>query len=464
MRNVVLLCLDTVRKDYFDRYAPRLQDRADVVYDQCRAVSSWSVSSHASMFTGDLPSDNGIHAYHRDFAGLAREDTFMGALGGYRTLGVSANVWASSAFGFDGMFDEFSDVSPDRRFPEGIHVGQFGQRCEREGLGKQVAFLRAALAHDHPLQSLANGALVQFDDVTARLPIPKPLDDGAKSITRRARSMIGDGPEPFFLFANLMDAHGPLRHIVGFDRDLHEAPLDWTSETESWADVLDAGDERLIERYRGLYGASIDYLDRVVCSFVDAVQAATDRETTFVITADHGDNLGHESDDGQWGHVASSLSEALLHVPQVVVNAPESVGRVREYVSHLSLGDLVVGLAGGEVPDVGRERIPAERAGYSGKLHRMDRVSAETNRALRCVYDGDRKYVWDGNGGQEVYRLDADRASWEERVDEAFEIEPYESELFSEPLSAFADRLGDDSATPEVDAATADRLRDLGYM
>ncbi|WP_311172589.1 sulfatase-like hydrolase/transferase [Halobellus ordinarius] len=464
MRNVVLLCLDTVRKDYFDQYAPRLRDRADVVYDQCRSVSSWSVSSHASMFTGKLPSDNGIHAYRRDFSGLARKDTFMRALEDHRTLGISANVWASSAFGFDGMFDSFSDVSPDRRFPEGIHVGQFGQNCEREGLGKQIAFLRAALSHDHPIQSLANGALVQFDDVTARLPLPKPLDDGAKSITRRAQSMIKNGSEPFFLFANLMDAHGPVRHIVGFDPDLHDAPLDWTSETESWGDVLDAGNETLIERYRGLYGASIDYLDRVVCSFIDAVQAATDRETTFVITSDHGDNLRHDGDDEQWGHIRSSLSEALLHVPQVVVNAPESIGQVPDYISHLSLGDLIVGLSNGEVPDVCRERIPAERAGYSGKLHRMDEVSEEKNRALRCVYEGDRKYVWDGNRGKEVYRLDADRASWEERVDEEFNIEPYESELFSGPLSAFAERLGDGSATPDVDAATEDRLRDLGYM
>lgn len=464
MRNVVLLCLDTVRKDYFDRYAPKLRNRADIIYDQCRSVSSWSVPSHAGMFTGELPSDNGIHAYHRDFSGLSREDTFIRALEDHRALGVSANVWASSAFGFDGMFDSFSDVSPDRRFPEGIHVGQFGQNCEREGLGRQIAFLREALAHDYSLQSLANGALVQFDDITARLPIPKPLDDGAKSITRRAQSMIKDGPEPFFLFANLMDAHGPLRHIVGFERDIHNAPLGWTSETESWAEVLEMGDKQLIERYRGLYGASIDYLDRVVCSFVDAVQATTDRETAFVITADHGDNLGHKGDGEQWGHVRSSLSEALLHVPQVVINAPEPVGQVSDYTSHLSLGDLVVGLANGEMPEVGRERIPAERAGYSGKLHRMDQVPEEKNRALRCVYEGDRKYVWDGKEKQEVYRLDADHTSWEERVGEEFSIAPYESELFSAPLSTFVERLGDGSAAPDVDAATEDRLRDLGYM
>ena len=464
MRNVVVICLDTVRKDYFDRYAPRLQDRADVVYDQCRAVSSWSVPSHGSMFTGALPSDHGIHAVNRDFSGLSRDRTFMGELDGYRTLGVSANVWASSAFGFDGMFDEFSDISPDRRFPNGMHIGQFGQECEAAGMKKRLAFLKAALADEYPLRSLANGALVQFDDLTAALPIPKPLDDGAKSLTRQARSMIRDSDEPFFLFANLMDAHGPLRHIYGFDRDLHEAPLGWTSETESWVDVLDTGDEELIERYRDLYGAAIDYLDRVVCGFVDRIQAETDRETSFVITADHGDNLGHDGDDDQWGHIRSSLSEALLHVPQVVLNAPESEGRVDEYVSHLSLGDLVVGLAKGELPDITRSRIPAERVGYSGKLHRVEKTAAEANRMLRCVYAENKKYCWGELGYERVFELDRSRPCWEERTEHEFEITAVESELFSTPLAEFLDGVDDQAAAEEIDAATTDRLRDLGYM
>lgn len=464
MRNVVLICLDTVRQDYFEEYAPRLQERADVVYDECRAVSTWSVPSHGSIFTGTLPSDNGIHAYSRDFSGLTREDTFMRNLDGYRTFGVSANVWASSAFGFDGMFDHFSDISPDRRFPEGIHVGQFGQSCEAKGLGKQIAFLRAALRHDHPLQSLANGALVQFDDATARLPVPKPLDDGAGSLTRRARSLIEDETEPFFLFANLMDAHGPLRHIRGFDRSLHDAPLGWTSETESWSDILATRDEPLIERYRGLYGASIDYLDRVVCRFVDRVQAATDRETTFVITADHGDNLGHEGDDDQWGHVISSLSEALLHVPLVVLNGPESVGTVDEYVSHLSLGELVVGLADEELPDISRRRIPAERVGYSGKLHMIEKKAPDTDRTLRCVYENDRKYCWGELDTKEMYRLDREQPCWEEHTEPEFNVSSLESALFSTPLDEFLGGLDDGTDTDDIDAATADRLRDLGYM
>ena len=61
-RNVVVLCLDTLRKDTLDRLARRLSALADVSFENCRAASGWSVPSHASMLTGQLPSEHDVHA------------------------------------------------------------------------------------------------------------------------------------------------------------------------------------------------------------------------------------------------------------------------------------------------------------------------------------------------------------------------------------------------------------------
>lgn len=114
-RNVVLVVLDTVRKNTFDEYAPRLRRRSDLSFEQCRAASSWSVPSHASIFTGELPSEHGIHAESFDadfsFASVDPESTFLGRLPGHRTVGVSANAYVNSTFGFDALFDEFHDFS-----------------------------------------------------------------------------------------------------------------------------------------------------------------------------------------------------------------------------------------------------------------------------------------------------------------------------------------------------------------
>jgi arylsulfatase A-like enzyme len=99
-RNVVVICLDTVRQDYFEQHATELPSRADVRYSNCRAPSSWTVPSHASFLTGTLPHEHGAHAYNTTFERISEEETFLGDLD-HRTLCVSANPYVSSAFGAD---------------------------------------------------------------------------------------------------------------------------------------------------------------------------------------------------------------------------------------------------------------------------------------------------------------------------------------------------------------------------
>jgi hypothetical protein len=473
MRNVVLICLDTVRKDFFDEYAPRIQERAEVSFEQCRAASSWSIPSHASMMTGELPSVHGVHDHNRDFSGIAEEDTFLADLPDHYTTGVSANVYASSGFGFDRMFDDFCDVSPDSRFPEGIHVGRFGYEHKGEGPKKFLSFAKACLEHDHPLKSLANGAAVELDKLLAKLPVPKLLDEGASIIAREGVKTVSSSPEPLFLFTNFMDAHAPLRHVWGYDRSLHNASYTWSSgDFDKWELNVDGreGLERNmadVQTHRGLYGAAIDYLDRTVVEFIDDVQAAADEETTFVITADHGENLGYEAEDYLFGH-DSSLSEGLQHVPLYVVNPPEACDYDAEedgYFSHLRLGELLVGLAHEETPDVFDERIPAELIGSS--IANPPEDPEYWNRMLRCVYEGEEKAEWDSLGGSSLYELDHDRPCWQQRVEEGIPYAAFDSEFFEEEISAYKERAeaGDvDGDGPDVDEATQDRLQDLGYL
>ncbi|MFC5366377.1 sulfatase-like hydrolase/transferase [Salinirubrum litoreum] len=490
MRNVVLICLDTVRKDFFDEHAPRIRARADRSYEQCRAASSWSIPSHASMMTGALPHQHGVHDHNRDFSGITESATFLADLPDHHTTGVSANVYASSGFGFDRMFDDFRDVSPDSRFPEGIHVGRFGYEHKGEGPKKFLSFAKACATHDHPIESFLNGAAVELDKALASLPVPKLLDEGASIIAREGVKTAESCPQPFFMFTNFMDAHAPLRHVRGYDRSLHDAPNTWsTADYDKWelnrdkAEGLERNREH-VENHRGLYRAAIDYLDRTVVEFIDDVQAATDHETTFVITADHGENLGFPADDYLVGH-DSSLSEGLLHVPLYVVNAPEDAVSdeempdggtteggpggdttlVSEYVSHLQLGDLLVGLAHDEVPDVTRERIPAELIGSS--IAQPPENPEFWNRMLRCVYDGTEKIEWDSLGESSRVRLDPGRPCWQERVesDVGGVVEELESEFFDEEITAYKRRAeGAEGEGVDVDEATADRLADLGYM
>lgn len=467
-RNVALIVLDTVRQDYFTQYATRLQSMSDVSFTQCRAASSCSVPSHASILTGALPHEHGIHSTAVDYSHLDETTTFFGGLTDHRTIGVSTNTFAGSSFGFDGLFDEFVDLSWTRRFPEGLDAREFVSTTDATGAEFYVTFLETALAHDHTLATLSNAALAQLDMLFAKLPVPKLLDDGSRAALRTARERIESGSEPFFLFANLMEAHTPHQPVRGYDRSLYDVPNDWSTidglnQWEVNRNGLD-GQEEAVENFRELYAAAIDYLDRRVAAFVERVQEATDYETTFVITSDHGENLGYATDDTMLGHT-SSLSEGLLHVPLTLVNPPDGYASTEDgYVSHTKLGTLVTGLADGRTPDVFAERIAAERITTTNAPDVEADEQHYWKRMLRCVYEGERKWIWDSLGECTEYALDPERPNWQERLTEEPAVAPdWTDEFFTESMESFQGRSGV-SESASIDAATRARLEELGYL
>lgn len=493
VRNVVVLCLDTVRADVFAERAPRLHALADTVFTECRAASGWSTPSHASMLTGRLPHDHGVHAHGDDFDALDRSDTLLGDLP-HRALGVSANVYAGSAFGFDRLFDEFVDVARDHRYPAGLDAATFVAEREGTGVSSVTATLRAALSHDHPALSLANAGCLAVDAATRdRIGVPAVFDDGARTALRDSRRLVAETDDatddPFLLFCNLMEAHEPHRDTLGYDRGRYAdgVPRGWSTRGLTPSDVLlgegeTATRDRDLRRFRALYAASVDYLDRRVSAFVRELLSAAP-ETTVVVTADHGENL---ADDGErlFGHVGS-LSEAVLHVPLLVVNAPgDAPERVTDRVSHLGLRELVVGLARGTFPDVTTARPVAEVVGLTPGNDRLLDADPNWDRTVRVAYDGEVKYCWDSVGGQATYDVDPERPCRQrltagreavrvgEQGDDAGgdtergtpRLPDWVRERFACPVTAVVgDRRHQPERRGETDATVERRLRDLGY-
>ncbi|MFC7156118.1 sulfatase-like hydrolase/transferase [Halomarina halobia] len=485
MRNVVLIVLDTVRKDVYDEYAPRLRTAADASFEQCRAASSWSAPSHASILTGKLPHQHGVHAegFGSDFSfsRFDRDDLFLGELPEHATIGLSANPYVSSAFDFDVLFDEFHDFSIGSQaqpalFTEGLTVQEYVKRSDHpDAVRRYLGFLRACLGHDEPLKSLANGLWVKGGSAATRLPIPELVDDGARNIADTAVERAAAVDEPWFLFANFMDAHTPLRNLRQYDQSLHSVPNDWSStEFSKWELNADgAATEEYTRNYRQLYAAAVDYLDRVASDLVGRLRRVTDRETTVVVISDHGHNLGYPADDGLFHHTRST-TEGVLHTPCDVINPPAGYpAAVTRYFSQLSLGDLLVGLARDEPFDEGLvdERIPAELIGVLGGgessiWYQPEEDADFWNRMVRCVYDGEgtRKFQWDSLGASEEYELDPDRPSWQRRVATGVEIPAATKDLFDVELTEYKERAAATSREMDFDAAVEEQLDELGYL
>jgi arylsulfatase A-like enzyme len=464
-RNVVLFCLDSARKDVFDEAVSRLSARADVSFEQCRAASSWSAPSHASMFTGQLPSQHGVHAHDRSFAKLDRSETFLDAMPDHEALGISANVFVSSSYGFDAWFDKFVEVSTGKRFTGGIDPNAFYVETDASGIRRHAAFVRAALGHDHPFQSLANGTLATLNVLTRDAPIPKLLDDGANTIVRESKRLTDAAEEPFFLFTNIEDTHMPHRPVRSYEGDSYDAPADWSSDdSEIWEVVDDIEThQEYLRRFRELYVASTSYVDRKLDALIDHIQRESDHETTFIVTGDHGENLGSEADEYLLGH-KSSLSEGVLHVPFLLINPPEGYAeRETRYFSQLDLATLIPALARGETPDVFRERVPAEIVGMSPGPDPPEDYDY-WDRAIRCAYEDETKWIWDSLGDRQRVDLDHERPCWQAVAEADVEIPEWARTLFDEEIEVYKERARESADAVDVDAATEQRLEDLGYM
>lgn len=448
--NIALLVLDSVRKDVFDEYAPRLGALADVNLAECRAASSWSAPSHAAMVTGKLPSEVGIHTYQKSYCSLDRNETVFDVP--HQRVGVSSNMYANIHFGFDRFFDSFHNLYAAHPNPEGIHVGRWLNENDG-GMERYVRFLGQALAHDHTVASLKNGIYTKLDDISGEFPFPRPIDEGTRAINAKITSETTD--EPWFVFANYMEAHTPHRPVLYYDSSLYDAPSSWSSyDLDQWeitprvraSEGLTDRHRDDIDRFRELYAAAVEYIDRRVARTIKTVRSRATEGTMFIVTADHGENMLLGDDEAIWGHT-SSLSEGLLHVPFVVIGGPEWLQDAPpKFFSHLDLRELIENVLADERTWPTRDRVPAELVG--GGVGLPDDDHEFYDRAIRVVYDDPAtKWEWDSLGNR-------NRDEWDDSV----------HDLFPEDIVTMKRRAMEGESETHLDEQARSRLEDLGYV
>lgn len=461
MRNVVLVILDTVRKDYFDEHATALRSFADIEFKRCYAPSSWSIPSHASMFTGVLPHRHGVHSYNPNYATLDR--TFLDDLD-HRALGVSANGAVSESFGFDALFDEFySFAGNDELSPDVMSINEVQ---DYDGPGRYIAYLTRAAAQGRLASSLRNGLYIKANEFLNGRSLPKIGDSGAAAVMEKALSITT--AEPFALFLNFIDAHGPMENRRVLDS---EVPSSWSSHQIGLNESRNRSREELkgfLDNYRDLYAANVRYLDRTVIELIREMQARTDRETVFIVTADHGDELRLPG-ERDLGHM--DFSTPLLQVPCVVIGDDTGIGvevenesdtgengtSITSPTSLLDIGAVATRLArGDDAPDISRRRAPAERIGmlfYNGD-------DPYWTRGVRTIYEKTVRYERDTLGN--AARINVSRSVDEERMD----IDPsnFNDPEFDSDLDAYvAAAQAAGGKTPDLATETMDHLEDLGY-
>lgn len=434
----LVLILDTVRADHLSVYgygrettpalARHLARRPDAVrYELGFSNGTWTVPSHATLFSGLLPSQHGAD-FGREFAGgfvLATQRTLAEALRaqGWSTACVYANFWLSRVQGMELGFDYY------RHAEHVVGLNLFGEH------------LRARLAPSLFAHRVIGGPLAE--DVNRIL-----LDALRRS-----------GSRPTLVVANYTDAHAPYVPPPGFRGRF--APWSAFEDPRHLAIDLPAAE---IERLRARYDEEILALDHALGELFDALAARGVLDSAWIfVTSDHGEAFGEH---GLTEHGTGVYNE-ITRVPMIVF-PPRGV-ELSDHGHPVSLVDVsttVAALAGIDGFGTGRDlrRAPTEPPvtilEFFGDPSKAGQHGALAAEPAQVVVRGTHKLIRTRRG-LELYDLASDpreetdlAAREPERVREleallpTWELELLERQDWSKHLSPQDLR----------------RLRDLGYL
>jgi arylsulfatase A-like enzyme len=338
--------LDTVGADHLSLYgydrrtSPTLDELASrgIRFDRLLAPSSWTLPSHASLFTGRWPHElsagwltplDGTHPTLAEFLGSR----------GYATAGFVANKpYCLSDSGLARGFSVYRDHAFPRltalkttvlidRLMEGVWATEqfLEDRLDLDLLGSAVDHLWRLIKIDRKEAAVVNREFLDW-------------------LSRRRQ------PErPFFVFLNYFDAHYPYElpakglHRFG-ERPRTTREAAWLRD---WPQSIEKGPSPNQIRFaRDAYDDCVASLDEKLGQLIDELDRRSIlQQTWMIITADHGESFGEQP--GVFLH-GTSLYDSQVHVPLVIL--PPSGGPsprvVNETVSLRDLATTIVDVLG----------------------------------------------------------------------------------------------------------------------
>jgi len=443
--NVVFIVIDTLRADHLSAYgyhkktSPYMDNIAKeaLLFEHFYATSCWTLPSHASLFTGLYPLEAG--ATSETLLLPMSNNTLAEVLqqNGYQTFAYVCNSWLAKDRGFGQGFTEYN---------------QMWQKQHHHAY---------ATSHQQLEDASIDKMLKQIDQ----------LSDEA----------------PFFMFANLNGVHLPYKPPeANFDKFVSETYLPenihrCSGVTSWWAHLtghleLSAQDYQILS---DLYDAEINYIDHQVGQIYQKLRDKNLLDNTlFVITSDHGENLGEH---GRIDHMMS-MYDTTLHVP-LIVKLPKGRrpgDKVSALVSMVDLAPAVLATC-----HIESDRFPQPDNIFSPDTKIKNMIFASNEKPvtgiallksrypeydankidykLRAIRTKPNKFIWNVGRDLELYDMTKDK-------DELVNIANRESQKakkMQQILKGWTQQLPTDGKTTTYqskDAESLKRLKALGYI
>lgn len=333
--SVAIVVLDTLRYDVFKKYFEWVPG---LFFDNAYSTAHWTVPAHASLLTGQYPSETGVHCKSRAFD--YPDETLVEKLNeqGYTTRKWTANMQIHEWDGWDRGFDEVR--SPEQLHPnsdEAVEWHKFNENVESGTVGKVARGVgHAVSAPEDTLASLEEGY---------RLFNRGPEEQGAGEVLARLRETSFSGDE--FLLINLMECHAP-----------YYPPKPFRSIDESIAfEITDpfTGEVGDPDRNRRAYDDAAAYLSAIYRDIFGELQDEFDLVVTL---SDHGELLGEDDLWKHWYCIYPELVKIPLSIWGNDVPDVDGADAVREdVVSILDVPQTIADLTGVEFDSRGRNLL-----------------------------------------------------------------------------------------------------------
>lgn len=417
--NVIVIVMDTTRVDrlgcygYSRQTSPNIDELAkdSLVYDRAIAPSSWTLPSHASLFTGKFASSHGARYDPKGpFAlsdaiegpsaydlyrvrGLAKDELTLAMVlkqAGYTTGAVVAAIWLKKIFGLNKGFEFYDDTG--------------------------------------------------VETVNSRL---------AKSVTASAIDWIDKTRlKKFFLFLNYFDAHAPYIPPEGFAK---------VFKPETF--LVRGRPTR--ESYNALYDAEILYVDHYIGQFLKKLKEYNLYDKTMIIvTADHGELMG-EHNKFRHGY---DLYQQEIHIPMLIKypHGEVSPARTATQVQLVDIMAIILERLKIDIPDGCQGNFPPN-LGHPIVSEVSPLPMEAVNGNWRAIYDGDFKFIWNSKGNHLLFNLKNDPG---EKVNLSFQRQRADQMLSK--LNRYMSNLPAPGPVAEqqqqLDEKTKNALKSLGYV
>ena len=348
--NVIIIIVDTLRKDYAKPLEDGLTKIGFVSYENAIAPAPWTIPSHASIFTGLYPAFHGAHETKNKkipHVRLVKTDnliTFRLKELGYENILLTANFFVHPQFGFMG-FDHVYYIPP-------VLEPSLLSKTEKESLQKiieenknDLIGITKSLLHDKQYKLFIKGSIQYlvskfyryFSAIFKNWPTEKGItqiiDYLDKYLKKRGELRRSNN----FIFINLIEMHEP--YFVHDDLKILSEHLK--------TNILDMD---VAAKWRIKYDNEVIYVTKKIINLIEVLKKHKIFDNSLIIvTSDHGQLLGEHR---RIGH-GNFLYDELLRVPLLIKypkDAPitsKSIGNFQTWISLTCLKYFILSLIEG---------------------------------------------------------------------------------------------------------------------